>query len=259
MSYRNAVLRIADNIASFVFYASRRKPSFYCDRWIWIPSAMWDSLFSRYEPAVAQALCEHLHEGETFWDIGANIGWFSVFARNVVGSTGRVVSFEPSPEVFEILSSNAKIVGGITTIRAGLGNADELRLFAAQGKSSSSSFVEKVTEMNVRFNPAVPIQKIEVEIRKIDSLVKEWRSEPSLLKIDVEGFELEVLRGATDLLSRRQPTFIIEVHPGQLELSGGSEELLFQFLRDHTYEWNVIDRNVNSLYTIVAEPRKMSK
>jgi FkbM family methyltransferase len=253
MSYRGAVLRAADNITSLVFYASRQKPTLYCGRWMWVPSTMWESLFSRYELAVARAMRNHLEAGQTFWDIGANVGWFSVFASKIVGASGRVISFEPSPEVFDILFSHAKIAGRITAIRLGVGNADEVRLFAAHGKSSSSSFVEEVVKMNFRFHPAVQIQNIEVELRKVDTLVKELESTPSLLKIDVEGFELEVLRGASELLSSRRPTLIIEVHPRQLELSGGTEELLFQFLRDCGYAWEVIDRNPNSLYTIIAE------
>jgi len=215
---------------------------------------MWESFFSRYELAVAQAIRDHLRGGQTFWDVGANIGWFSVFASTIVGTSGRVVSFEPSPEVFDILSAHAQTTDGITAIRLGVGNADEVRSFAAHGKSSSSSFVEEVTNINFGFHSSVPVKSVDVELRRIDSLVKELGSNPSLLKIDVEGFELEVLRGASDLLCTGRPALIIEVHPRQLELSGSTEGLLFQFLRDRRYVWEVIDRNPNSLYTIIAEP-----
>ena len=220
---------------------------------------MWESLFSRYELAVARAMRDHLQAGQTFWDIGANVGWFSVFASKIVGANGRVVSFEPAPEVFDILVSHANTAGCITVIRLGVGNADEVRLFAAQGRSSSSSFVEDVVKMNFHFHPTVQIKNIEVGLRKADSLVKELKSIPSLVKIDVEGFELEVLRGASNLLSSSRPTLIIEVHPRQLELSGGAETLLFQFLQDHRYAWDVIDRNPNSLYTIIAKPLEVVK
>src|SRR5271154_3930327 len=243
MNYRGAVLRVADHIASKMFFASRQMPTFYCGRWMLIPSTMWDSLYSRYELPVALAIRDHLDEGQTFWDIGANVGWFSLFASKIVGASGRVISFEPAPEVFDILSAHANTAKGITAIHLGVGNADEIRLFAAHGESTSSSFVEEVTKINFSFQPSVPIQNIKVKLRKIDSLVKELGSRPSLLKIDVEGFELEVLRGASDLLSSGRPILIIEVHPPQLDLSGGAEELLFQFLRDHRYAWEVIDRN----------------
>ena len=139
---------------------------------------MWHSLYSRYELPVAQAIRDHLDKGQTFWDIGANVGWFSLFANKIVGASGRVVSFEPSPEVFDILSAHAKTADGVTAIRVGVGNADEARLFAAHGESPASSFVEEVTKINFRFHPSVPIKKIEVEIRKVDTLVKELGSKP---------------------------------------------------------------------------------
>jgi FkbM family methyltransferase len=215
---------------------------------------MWTSLRSRYELSVGHAILAHLKRDQTFWDIGANIGWFTLFARNIVGESGRVIAFEPSPEVFDVLSANVKSEKSVTALCLGLGNADEIRLFAAHGHSSSSSFVEEVTKINVRFLSSVPINKIEVALRKVDSLVTELGSKPSLIKIDVEGFELEVMRGATRLLSSNRPILIIEVHPIQLKLSGGTEEMLFQFLSNLGYRWKVIDRNPNSLYTIVAKP-----
>jgi hypothetical protein len=84
--------------------------------------------------------------------------------------------------------------------------------------------------------------------------VTELGFKPCLAKIDVEGFELEVLRGASTLLSSSRPTLIMEIHPLQLRLSGGSEALLFQYLKEHGYGWEVIDRNPNSIYSIVAKP-----
>ena len=138
-----------------------------------------------------------------------------------------------------------------------MGNADTVAAFAAHGASSSASFVEEVTKINQHYLPETPIRKVEVNIRKVDTLVKEL-GPPRLAKIDVEGFELEVLKGATGLLSTARPTLIMEIHPPQLNLSGGSEALLFQFLKGHGYGWEVIDRNANSLYSIIAKPTWIS-
>jgi FkbM family methyltransferase len=254
MGYKSTALRAADRIVSAIFFANQRMPTFYCGRLIWIPSTMWNSIYSRYELAVARAIKDYLKEGQIFWDIGANVGWFSLFASKFVGVNGRVFAFEPSPEVFDVLSTHAKIVHGVTPIHCGVGGSDEVRTFSAHGKSSSSSFIQEVTNINLRFLPSEPIRNLEVRLRKVDSLVKELGSKPSVLKIDVEGFELEVLRGAGDLLAYSRPTLIVEVHPRQLVLSGGTEMQLFQLLRDRQYKWKVIDRNPNSLYTIVAAP-----
>jgi hypothetical protein len=113
--------------------------------------------------------------------------------------------------------------------------------------------VEDVTKLNQHYLPETPLRKVEVNIRKMDTLVKELGT-PSLVKVDVEGFELEVLKGATGLLSTARPTLIMEIHPTQIALSGGSEASLFQLMAGHGYGWEVIDRNPNSLYSIVARP-----
>jgi hypothetical protein len=77
---------------------------------------------------------------------------------------------------------------------------------------------------------------------------------PTLAKIDIEGFELEALKGADRLLSSGRPKLIIEIHPPQLAMSGGSEDEIFELLHGHRYSWLVIDRSPNSLYSIIAMP-----
>jgi Methyltransferase FkbM domain len=92
-------------------------------------------------------------------------------------------------------------------------------------------------------------------MRKLDTLLDAALSPaPSLVKIDIEGFELEALKGADRLLSSIRPKLLMEIHPGQLTLSGGSEDELFQRLREHQYHWAIIDQNPNSLYSILASP-----
>ena len=195
----------------------------------------------------------NLRAGDTFWDVGANIGLFSLLAAKVVGPKGRIFSFEPAPDVFQLLCANIRGLRTIRAIQCGVGNADSVATFAAQGVSSAASFVEEVTKINQSFLPEIPIRKVEVNIRKLDTLVKEL-VEPNLVKIDVEGFEFEVLKGARELLSTVRPTLIIEIHPPQLKLSGGTEALLFQLLSEHGYGWKIINRNPNSLYSIIAKP-----
>jgi FkbM family methyltransferase len=252
MEYRGTFLSLANRFASVGFFFNRKLPTYYQGYWIWLPRKSWNSLVSRYEPYIARAMKTNLRPGDTFWDIGANIGWFSLLASKIVGSNGRVFSFEPSPDVFNLLSANTRGLHSVRAIQCGVGNADNVLAFAAHGTSGSASFVEEVTKINRHYLPETPIRKVEVNIRKVDTLVKEL-GPPRLVKIDVEGFELEVLKGATGLLSTARPTLIMEIHPPQLNLSGGSEALLFQLLNRHGYGWEVIDRNPNSLYSITAK------
>jgi hypothetical protein len=112
--------------------------------------------------------------------------------------------------------------------------------------SSGGSFVDDVTKINQSYQPETPIRMVELRICKIDTLANQFAL-PDLIKIDVEGFELEVLKGAEGLLSNKKPALVIEIHPRQLELSGGNEAALFEFLESYEYSWTIIDRNPNSL------------
>ena len=255
MGYRGTLLSLANRLAFVGLFFNRKLPTYYQGYWIWLPRRRWNSLLSQYEPYIGRAIKTHLRAGDTFWDIGAHTGWFSLLASKISGPNGKVFSFEPSPDVFNVLSANIRGLNSVRAIQCGVGSADTVAAFAAQGASSSASFVEEVTKINQHYLPETPIRKVEVKIRKVDTLVNEigW---PHLAKIDVEGFELEVLKGATGLLSTARPTLIMEIHPPQLNLTGGNEASLFQFLKRHDYGWEIIDRNPNSLYSIIAKPAK---
>ena len=258
MGYRHSLLSFANRTASiaFAFDSRLRLPTLYAGHCIWLSRESWNTLFSRYELYTARAIKDNLSGGDTFCDVGANIGLFSLLASKIVGPSGKVFSFEPSPDVFNVLIANVRGSSSIHPMHCGVGNADAVAAFAAQGLSNAASFVEDVTKINAASVPSTPVSKIEVKIRKINSLMKDLSMRPHMVKIDVEGFELEVLKGGTDLLSKSRATLIIEIHPPQLKLSGGTEEALFELLEQHGYAWDVIDRNPNSLYTIVAKPRR---
>jgi FkbM family methyltransferase len=256
MGYKNTLLSLANKLAPLGFFLSARLPTYYQGHWIWLSQESWGSFFSREEAPVGKSIRAHLRTGDTFCDIGAHIGWFSLLASKLVGSKGKIFSFEPAPEVFELLSINTRGLTSIRAIQCAVGNVDGRATFAAQGTSTSASLVEDITRINQHYLPQTPIRKVEVDIRRMDTLVTELGFKPCLAKIDVEGFELEVLKGASTLLSSSRPTLIIEIHPLQLKLSGGSEPVLFQFLKEHGYGWEVIDRNPNSTYSIVAKPNE---
>ena len=252
MRLRHAALALADTVVPAALFFSRKLPTYYAGAVVWPSRENWNTIFSRYEPHMALALKQHLHGGGTFWDIGANVGWFSLFAFSIVGSSGHIISFEPAPEVFRLLAQNTAGLPNVTIVQCGVGNADETGCFAAQGTSSASSFLKEITQINAHYLSDTPIESISVPIKRIDTLVREVGSVPNVIKIDVEGYELKVLQGAVELLSSRNPTLIIEIHPPQLSLSGGSEDELFTLLKRHGYKWHVIDANPNSLYTITA-------
>jgi FkbM family methyltransferase len=148
-----------------------------------------------YEPAVTRALAEH--PAGTVWDVGAHTGYFVLVALRQ-GSA--VVAIEPDVE-------NA------TRIRAALARNQLTATVveAAAGESEGTAFLERAekTSFNRISDRGTPVQ-----VTTLDTLYARGISEPpTLVKIDVEGFEAEVLRGARRLLRQARPTLLIELHP----------------------------------------------
>ncbi len=226
-------------------------PTYFCGRWVWFDVQDWPGIFLEYEPYIAKALKSELLPGSIFFDIGAHFGRWSLFAANVVGSHGTVFAFEPSA-AFSTLERNTLRNSRISLRRAALGDRDAQATFFGQGSTTTGSFVESVTEMNVRFNPGVPVTTYDVQMRTLDNITRELELEPRVIKVDVEGYELRVLQGARETISRSYPTWIIEIHPPQLRLSGGGDDQVIQFLESYGYSLKVLDRNANSLYTVLA-------
>ncbi len=253
MSVKHQARRATDLVASVVF--RRKLPTYFHGQLMWLSKPCWSSVYSRYEGYIADAIKAHLPRGGTLWDVGANIGLFSLFASKIAGPDGHILSFEPSPDVLALLLRNTEGKKNIKVLPYGIGNADTLKSFAAQGTSSSASFVKEVTGLNRSFLPDQPIEQVTVTMRKLDTVL-EAALPPSLVKLDVEGFELEAIKGSDRLLSSIRPKLLMEIHPPQLLLCGGDEEEIFQRLRKHKYHWEIIDQNPNSLYSILAFPMK---
>ncbi|MGM4906717.1 FkbM family methyltransferase [Tardiphaga sp. 866_E4_N2_1] len=179
-----------------------------------------------------------------------------MFASSLVGPSGIVESFEPSPDVFQALCANLENRANARAHNVGVGDTDEVREFSAQGMSPASSFVEEVTQINSRYFPDDQIKRTSVAITRLDTFMSaSGKRPPELLKLDVEGYEQRALMGAERLLDTHKPAILMEIHPPQLELSGGSEEGIFDLLRGHGYRWTTLHRNENSLYTILANAR----
>jgi len=159
------------------------------------------------EPEVQAALQQHLRVGMTFYDIGANIGFFSLLAARLVGREGRVVAFEADPEIAarlrEHVERNAFSV--ITVVEKAVWSESGPVFFARADPANSPDrgLGHVVSSVAVDTIPASGVS--------LDDFVRTPPA-PDFLKCDVEGAEVEVFRGAERLLKEKRPGIICEMH-----------------------------------------------
>ena len=168
------------------------------------------SCFQRgvWEPHVERALRAFLGTGDTAYDVGANLGYFSAVMAQAVGVTGRIIAFEPVPETFARLSICKEInrYPHLTPLQVAAGATNGTITLALDPRFPGDASAHQRPGRVERLRVTVPM-------RRLDDLVgaKEIPP-PSLLKIDVEGYELSVLKGATQILARYRPVLIFELN-----------------------------------------------
>ena len=191
-----------------------------------------------YEPKIQDLILRTLKPGAVFIDVGANIGTFTIPAAKRVGSSGRVVAIEAAPEVFSTLKKNAA-ANGVNNI--------ELICAAAAASDDNSEFYPAPVDhfgMGSRA-PQFNAEPITVRSVTLDSLVQNFSlSSVDLIKIDVEGFEIDALKGAARLLERRKPQLIVFEFCDWAEarMSANDVGAAQRFLLDHGFQiWRVDD------------------
>ncbi len=174
---------------------------------------------SGYEACFYEAFCGALRNGDIVWDVGANIGSYTRLFAEHVGPDGKVFAFEPSPINFERLERECGALNNVVLIQMGLGGVDDI-FPLIQGEDELGATSRIAYECSI--NSWTVSHFHMVKIRTGKRLIEEGEAEmPSAIKIDVEGFELEVLQGIGDRLeSPTLHTIGIEVHFGILEERG---------------------------------------
>jgi FkbM family methyltransferase len=161
-------------------------------------------------------------------DAGANIGnhslWFSRFFP-------KVLSFEPHPDTFSLLSINTRTEKKITAYNFGLAESNKsIKLFEIDGNMGA----------NTIFGSHESQPGVEVEVRVLDSFVK-GLDRVSLLKIDVEGYELEVLQGSEGLVRRDSPFILIERTSFGGSYSKSDKALEWLVAHEYEFHWQELE------------------
>jgi FkbM family methyltransferase len=157
------------------------------------------------EPLVQEAVRTMVKPRDVLYDIGANVGFFTVLAARLVGPAGGVVAFEPLPETAKAARRNADLNGfaHVTVLALAVGR----RAGAAKLELREESTWARLA------NESTTGPTVDVEVVAIDDLVDAGRVRPpNFVKIDVEGAELDVIEGMRRTIIAHRPVILCEMH-----------------------------------------------
>lgn len=191
-------------------------------------------LSGTYEAHVARLFHEHVKPGMTVLDVGANIGYFAILAASLVGASGRVYAVEPNPHNARLLESSRQANGfsHLTVHQLAAGREPGLLVLntAYSNGTTATPSRELAALMASQTVPCIDLDTLLAATPRLD-----------LVKIDVEGAELNALTGARALLERFRPVILSEFSPPMLEgISQGSGEDYLRYLVDLGYVISVI-------------------
>ena len=220
-----------------------------------------------YEPRYVQVLRSLIKPGDAVFDIGANSGFYSVLFSQWVGRAGKVVAFEPDPNNLSLLKRNLQINQCENAV------VRDIALAVTPGEATFSRDTITGSTGHLGGGPTYADSLfgngrgsvVQVKTNTLDAEVGLW-GPPSLLKLDIEGGEYDVLRGGGDLLDRHRPLVVSELSSWNENVPVNSTKaaLATQFLHDHDYELWDLDTGAPLLpggvvWMILAVPRERTE
>jgi FkbM family methyltransferase len=199
------------------------------------------------EPAITPANFEEqiyeavIRPGDYCYDVGANVGDVSLFLARLAGPRGRVIAFEPVPVTYEELRATVQrdsyLKAPIITYPYGLAESEkQAAINVPKGLFGMGSMAPRENWSKVQ--ETHQIDSYDCRFVPLDSLISQKKQvPPDFIKIDVEGAELYVLRGATELLKRYRPLMLIEVFSPWERAFGYGPWEFFTFLMEYDYKF----------------------
>lgn len=225
-----------------------------------------------FEPESLDFIRDTFQPGQTFLDIGANVGYFSLFCSKLGGQNSRIIAFEPGEFAFGLLQKNKEINGfdQLETIKAGFGEKDEVVSF-----NSGMPGMEVYNSLGDIVHPsadASQFSRIPVQLFNGSRWLKNNNIEHiDLMKLDVEGGEYPVLKGMVEMFqSQKISRLLVEITTEMSHAFGYQPSELILLLRNCGYDWyrlgscgrltplfdNDISRNTDGRHMFVAVSQK---
>jgi FkbM family methyltransferase len=203
-----------------------------------------EGIYEGYETSLFRSFVKG---GMTVIDIGANVGYYTLIAAELVGETGKVFAFEPEPGNFDLLSRNIRLNN--------YANVDAVQKAVSKGTESITLYIDRGNFGNrslAKGNILVDGGAVEIETVSLDEFCASHLNGRRLdvLKIDAQGAEGLILMGAKETLKEYAPTIFMEFEPEMLRNIGTDPVDLLDDFSALGYHFRLLDYQTKSLLTL---------
>ena len=163
------------------------------------------------EIRLAKYLIDQLNKGDRFIDIGAHYGYFSLLASKLVGESGKVYAFEASPATYSIFQKNTVNVENVMGHNLAVSDSDEhLKFYEFPNLYSEYNSLDVEQFKNEKWFAKYQPKEVKIRSVMLDDVLHDENLKPKIIKIDVEGAEFKVIKGAKNLLENDSPMVVLE-------------------------------------------------
>lgn len=161
-------------------------------------------VFGTHEPEVVRAIRDAVSPGSIALDIGSHLGYYTLLLAKLVGPQGKVISFEPAPEIFAVLRENMEINACANVVLENCAVANSTgRLLLRRNDDDPLSCTFSLEHGR-------PVR--EIEAIRLDDYLEQHPNKISFVKMDVEGAEADTLEGMAGCLRKDRPILLVELH-----------------------------------------------
>ena len=201
-----------------------------------------------WEPNETHFISQLLLPGQTFIDVGANIGYFSLLASKLLGPTGRVFAFEPDSSNFHLLSQNCK-----------LNHCDNVELTEAALSDENSEGTLYLNEENKGDHTIYPVgpgrNRREIQLCHGSDYIEEKGGAVHFIKVDTQGSEYHVIKGLERIIKTNMPglLMLVELSPNSIKRAGATAKGLLDLLHSFDGHYYILDAQPGYLFSISHE------
>jgi len=207
-------------------------------------------IFRGFEKEETEFISTYVKKGDIVIDIGANIGLYTLLAAKKTGKTGKVISFEPTPEIFFRLEENIKgnNFTNIDSRNIGLSHKkDNLIFFVSNNGYDAWNSLAPSKDSKLQNRIKIDVSTLDIELKEVD------KSKITFVKLDVEGWEKFVILGGTEFFTNYSPLVMVEFTEKNTLNAGYHVHELYDIMIDLGYKWYRIENRV-----LISEEKKIN-